>query len=62
MYILQQFEVHYINLSLTILTRPSDSCYQFEVFGKLTSACLFQIALETILLPILVLVLCFRAL
>jgi hypothetical protein len=33
-------------------TRPSDSCY-FEVFEKLTRACYIQIALETILLPIL---------
>jgi hypothetical protein len=33
-------------------TRPSDSCY-FEVFEKLTRACYIQIALETMLLPIL---------
>jgi hypothetical protein len=34
-------------------TRSSDSCY-FEVFEKLTRACYIQIALETILLPILI--------
>jgi hypothetical protein len=32
-------------------TRPLDSCY-FEVFEKLTRACYIQIALETMLLPI----------
>jgi hypothetical protein len=34
-------------------TRPSDSCY-FEVFEKLIRACYIQIALETMLLPILI--------
>ena len=34
-------------------TRSSDSCY-FEVFEKLTRACYIQIALETMLLPILI--------
>ena len=34
-------------------TRPSDSCY-FELFEKLTRACYIQIALETMLLPILI--------
>ena len=34
-------------------TRPSDSCY-FEVFEKLNRACYIQIALETMLLPILI--------
>jgi hypothetical protein len=34
-------------------TRPSDSC-NFDVFEKLTRACYIQIALETMLLPILI--------
>jgi hypothetical protein len=39
-------------------TRSSDSCY-FEVFEKLTRACYIQIALETMLLPILIIIISF---
>ena len=37
---------------ILLTTRPADSC-NFGVIEKLTGACYFQIALETMLLPIL---------
>jgi hypothetical protein len=46
--ILTAFSIHYE----AIIIIDAD----FEVFGKLTRACKFQIALETILLPILIVI------